>query len=85
MNQPKDTLEFIISSILPQSKVEIAEENVHGLSNLTVSVPQPDMGKIIGKNGHIIKAIRSIMAVAYPQTHLYINLIEKTDSVPDKA
>lgn len=85
MNQPKQTLEFITSAILPDSDIEINTQDKHGTLNLEVSVPQVDMGKIIGKGGHIIKSIRAVMAVAYPQSKLYINLIEKTDLEPDKA
>lgn len=61
----KDILAFIISSIVEDSeKVNITEvEDTDGVINLTVSVAKEDMGRVIGKNGKIIRSIRNIMKI----------------------
>lgn len=75
----KDTLLYIISSIVENpDKVEIKEEDNEGVMNYTVTVAKEDMGKIIGKNGKVIKAIRTIMKIPAIKNNkrIYISLTE---------
>lgn len=60
----KKTLSNIVASIVDNpKKVEIVEEDSEGTTNFIVTVAKEDMGKIIGKNGKIIKAIRNVMKI----------------------
>ena len=60
----KDTLLEIISAIVENPKaVEIKEEEEEGVTNFVVTVAKEDMGKIIGKNGKVIRAIRTVMKI----------------------
>ena len=60
----KDTLFSIVSSIADNpDKIEIQENEENGIINYTVTVGKEDMGKIIGKNGKVIKAIRTVMKI----------------------
>jgi predicted RNA-binding protein YlqC (UPF0109 family) len=60
----KKTLSNIVTSIVDNpKKVEIAEEESEGVTNFVVTVAKEDMGKIIGKNGKVIKAIRNVMKI----------------------
>jgi len=60
----KDILLEIISAIVDNPKaVEIKEEEQEGVTNFIVTVAKEDMGKIIGKNGKIIRAIRNVMKI----------------------
>ena len=75
----KKALSYIISSIVDDpKKVEISEEEVDGVINFTVTVAKEDMGKIIGKNGKVIKAIRNAVKIpAIKQgKKIYISLLE---------
>lgn len=75
----KDTLSFIVSSIVEKSEsVEVAEEENQGIVNLTVKVDPQDMGKIIGKEGKVIKAIRNLMRIpgVLQGKKIYITLVE---------
>lgn len=75
----KDTLSFIISSIVEKSEsVEVAEEENQGIVNLTVKVDPGDMGKVIGKEGKVIKAIRNLMRIpgVLQGKKIYITLAE---------
>lgn len=58
----KKLLEFIISSIIdnPES-LKVTESTVNDEVNFSIKVAPSDMGKIIGKNGQIIKAIRTLL------------------------
>lgn len=60
----KDILLFIISSIVEDfKKIEIEENEEDGVTNLLVSVPKEEIGKVIGKEGKIIRAIRNVMKI----------------------
>ena len=75
----KDALTYIVSKIVEDPKqVEITEEENEGVINYTVKVANEDMGRIIGKNGKVIKAIRNVVKIpAIKQgKKIYISLSE---------
>ena len=75
----KKALEYIISAIVDDPKqIEIAEQETDGVINFTITVAKEDMGKIIGKNGKVIKAIRNVIKIpAIKQDKkIYISLSE---------
>lgn len=60
----KDTLTYIISSIVDDAeKVRIEETDVNGIVELRILVAKDDIGKVIGKDGKIIRAIRNVMKI----------------------
>lgn len=58
----KDLIQHIITNIVDNpDEVKIQEtESDYGMLNIEVSVHPEDMGKVIGKGGKIISAIRKI-------------------------
>lgn len=75
----KKALELIVSSLVEKDKdVSVDEQEQNGIVNFTITVNKDDMGKIIGKNGRIIKAIRSVMKIPAIKSgkKIYINLSE---------
>lgn len=75
----KDILDYLIKSIVDnEDKVEIVEEEKDGVINLTVSVDPEDMGKIIGKQGKVIKSIRNVMRIPAMKQNkkIYISLAD---------
>ena len=60
----KDTLHFIVSAIVDNpDAVAIDEQDEDGITNLTITVDPTDMGKVIGKEGKVIRSIRNIMKI----------------------
>jgi predicted RNA-binding protein YlqC (UPF0109 family) len=60
----KDILLNIITAIVDNpDKIEIKEEEIEGVTNFIVTVAPEDMGKIIGKGGKVIRAIRNVMKI----------------------
>ncbi len=60
----KQILSNIVSSIVEYpDKVAIKEYEENGMINFTVDVAKEDMGKVIGKEGRIIRAIRNVMKI----------------------
>ena len=60
----KEFLEKLVSYIIdPQSAFEVREENTEGLTTFTVFAPSQEVGKIIGKEGKVISAIRNLCRI----------------------
>lgn len=58
----KDLLEFIVKGISEEAdKVSVSEQKEEGLDNYTIFVAEKEIGKIIGKGGKVIKAIRTLV------------------------
>jgi uncharacterized protein len=71
----KQTLEYLVSSIVDApDKVSVREEEVDGITNLIISVAKDDMGKVIGKEGKIIRSIRNVMKIKAMKNSTRINI-----------
>jgi uncharacterized protein len=71
----QDTLSYIVTSIVDNpDKVEIREEEADGVLNLIVSVAKEDMGKVIGREGKVIRAIRNVMKIKAMKQNARINI-----------
>lgn len=71
----KKALEYIVSSIVDHpEEVAIEEQEQDGIINFTIKVESSDMGKIIGKNGRIIRAIRNVMKIPAIKQNKKINV-----------
>ncbi len=68
----KDFVLFILESIVdhPES-VDVSEEVTDSETKLTISVHQDDIGQVIGKNGRIIRSIRSLVGILATQQGTY--------------
>ncbi len=71
----KDTLQYIISAIVDNPEaVAIEERDEDGILNLIISVAKEDMGKVIGKEGKVIRGIRNIMKIKAMKHDVRINV-----------
>jgi uncharacterized protein len=60
----QETLHFIVSAIVDNpDAVKIDEHEEEGIHVYTVTVAPEDMGKVIGKEGKVIRSIRNIMKI----------------------
>ena len=79
----KDTLHFIVSSIVDSpDAVVIDEHEEDGILNFTITVAPEDMGKVIGKEGKVIRSIRNSMKVKAMKhdTRIKISLAETSQA-----
>ena len=61
----KDIIDFLLKLIVDfPEKVQINEVNGEKITVLEISVDPNDTGKIIGKQGRVIKAMRTIVKAA---------------------
>ncbi len=71
----KKALEFIVKSIVENpKKVEIIETKDDGLVNLSIKVDPSDMGRIIGKNGKVIRGIRNTIKILAIKQNKKVNI-----------
>ncbi len=71
----EDLLRFILEAIVQKpEKIKIAEKEENGLINLEVWVDKEDMGRVIGKSGKIIKAIRGVLRIKALKEEKRLNL-----------
>ena len=71
----KDTLFFIISNMVSDpKKIAVKEEESDGIINFNITVAKEDIGRVIGKEGKIIKAIRNVMKIPALKENKRINI-----------
>ena len=77
MNTIKDTIDYIVKAIVPDSKeIIITDSEENGLITFEIDAPTEIIGKIIGKEGKIIKSIRTILNLSYPTTRFLLKIKE---------
>ncbi len=60
----KETLEYIVKAIVDApDAVSIDESEIEGIFQYTITVAKEDMGKVIGKEGKVIRGIRNVMKI----------------------
>lgn len=77
----KETLTHIIKGIVDSpADVAIREENVDGIDTFFITVAPEDIGKVIGKGGKVIRAVRNVMKILAMKENKRINIsLEETE------
>lgn len=71
----KQLLEYIVPNIVNHPEdVVINETDENGLTNLSIKVNPEDMGRVIGKSGKVIKAIRQIGRIIAIKKGIRVNI-----------
>jgi len=76
----KDALHFLVTSIVDNTDaVSIEETEQEGVINFIIHVAKEDMGKVIGKEGKVIRAIRNVMKIPAikQQKKIHISIAEE--------
>jgi predicted RNA-binding protein YlqC (UPF0109 family) len=79
MRQLENLLLFLARSLVDEpEKVEVSGQETDSRVDLTLRVAPKDMGKVIGRQGRIVKAIRVVMKAASVKVNKRVN-VEVTD------
>ena len=71
----KDALMYIVSLLVDHPDEVVITESMEGATTIfTIATHPEDMGKIIGKSGRIIRAIREIARTFAAKTNSYIDI-----------
>ena len=61
----RDAIELVVKALVDDpSAVEVRAVDRNGTTRIEVRVAQPDMGKVIGKQGRTVRALRSLVYAA---------------------
>jgi predicted RNA-binding protein YlqC (UPF0109 family) len=73
--QLENLLLFLARSLVDEpEKVEVEGRETDSRVDLTLRVAQGDMGKVIGRGGRIVKAIRIVMKAASVKENKRVNV-----------
>ena len=66
----RDTIELVVKALVDDADaVDVRETDQNGTMRIEVRVAQPDMGKVIGKQGRTVRALRSLVYAAGVKHH----------------
>jgi uncharacterized protein len=70
----RDTIEMVVKALVDDSEaVDVREIDRNGTTRIEVRVAQTDMGKVIGKQGRTVRALRSLVyAAGVKQNRRYV-------------
>lgn len=81
----KDTLLFLLTKLVDHPEDVVVDEAADSDKTiLTIHAHQEDLGKIIGKSGRIIKALRDLIKLMATKQHTYVDVLI-AESVPAEA
>ena len=76
----KELVEYLAKSLVEDPSQVVATEIVHGTDvTVELKVAQSDMGRVIGRSGRVINAIRTLtqMCAAREGQRAFVELIEE--------
>lgn len=70
----RETIEIVVKALVDDSDaVDVREIDRNGTTRIEVRVAPPDMGKVIGKQGRTVRALRSLVyAAGLKQNRRYV-------------
>ena len=75
MESDQAFLEYVVKELVDEPQAVSVERKVDEMGVLlTLHVAQPDMGKLIGRNGSTAKAIRTLLRVVGIKNNARVNL-----------
>ncbi len=75
MQQLENLLLFLARSLVDEpDKVEVSGRETGSRVDLTLRVAPNDMGKVIGRQGRIVKSIRTVMKAASVKANKRVNV-----------
>lgn len=75
MRQLENLLVFIVRQLVDEpDKVEVTSKETDSRVELTLRVAEGDVGKVIGKGGRIVRAIRTVVKAASVKAQKRVNV-----------
>ena len=56
-----ELVEYLVSSLVPDGDYTVEQRDGNNANDIVITIAEKDIGKIIGKQGRIAKAIRTIV------------------------
>jgi len=72
----KDTLVYLLKAMVDHPDDIVVDESVTDTKTLlTIHANQEDLGKIIGKQGRIIRALRDLIKLIAAKHNVYVDVV----------
>ena len=73
----EELLRYIVEGLIDSDEIEIHQRTGHHSITLDLRVPAAEAGKVIGRNGRVVKAIRDVLGIVgareNKRVHLEVN------------
>ena len=77
-----ELVEYLVASLVPDGDYTVEQRDGNGASDIVVTIAKKDIGKVIGKQGRIAKAIRTLVKSASAKSNVRYNVvIEEKDEI----
>ncbi|MDR2047699.1 MAG: KH domain-containing protein [Clostridiales bacterium] len=73
----QDLIKFLVKELAGTEDVEIKETEKNGFLDIEIFMDKHEAGKVIGKQGRIAKALRTVVKAAAAKRHIRCNVIIK--------
>ncbi len=70
-----ELVEYLVSSLVPDGDYTVEQRDGNGASDIVITISKNDIGKIIGKQGKIARAIRTIVKSAGGRNSIKYNVV----------
>ena len=78
----KEFLEFAVGELIDHpEEIVLREEDRGGTCNYLLELPRSEVGKVIGKQGHTIRALRNLLAATASRQgkRVSLEIVERPD------
>lgn len=77
-----ELVEYLVSSLVPAGDYTVEQRDGNNANDIVITIAKKDIGKIIGKQGRIAKAIRTLVKSASSKSNVRYNVvIEEKDEI----
>ncbi len=77
-----ELVEYLVSSLVPNGDYTVEQRDGNNANDIVITIAKKDIGKIIGKQGRIAKAIRTLVKSASSKSNVRYNVvIEEKDEI----
>lgn len=70
-----ELVEHLVASLVPDGDYVVEEHEGNGTCDIVVTIAQKDIGKVIGKQGRIAMAIRTLVRAASAKSNIKYSVI----------
>lgn len=70
-----ELVEYLVSSLVPDGDYTVEQRDGNGATDIVVTISKNDIGKVIGKQGKIAKAIRLLVKAANGKNSVKYNVV----------
>ncbi|UKI21370.1 MAG: KH domain-containing protein [Christensenella sp.] len=70
-----ELVEYLVSSLVPDGDYTVEMRDGVNANDIVVTIAKKDIGKVIGKQGRIAKAIRTLVKSASAKSNVKYNVV----------